>query len=530
MVPCVAGPKRPHDNVPLTSLKKDFVGCLGAKRGFKGFGLKEEQVPQTFTVEAEGKTYEVRHGSLAIAAITSCTNTSNPTVMIAAGLLAKKALEFGLSTPAYVKTSLAPGSKVVTEYLKSAGLQTYLDALGFHLVGYGCTTCVGNSGEVHPGMQAASDKGIVTAAILSGNRNFEGRVHLSCKANYLASPPLVVAGAIAGTVGIDFYNEPLGIGTGGKEVFLRDVWPSADEVAAVVRLHVRPDMFREVYSRIAEGSLAWDALEAPQGQMYHWDPKSTYIAKSPFLDGVTKSASNLELQVTNDAYCLLLLGDSVTTDHISPVSTIMPDTPAARYLSDAGVGKKDWSNFGARRGNAEVMVRGTFANPQITNQLLGGEVGPRTVHVPTDEVLHVFDAAERYRKESADLVVIAGSDYGTGSSRDWAAKGTRLLGVKAVIARSFERIHRSNLVGMGIVPLAFKSGDDAAKLGITGLERFSVKLPKVLQPGCDVEVTVSVAGKHKLSFITTLRLDTTIEITYYQHGGILPYVMRELLD
>jgi aconitate hydratase len=529
VVPCVAGPKRPHDYVALSSLKQDFVGCLASKRGFKGFGLKEEQVSQTFTVEADGQKYEVTHGSLAVAAITSCTNTSNPMVMIAAGLLAKRAFELGLSTPAYVKTSLAPGSKVVTEYLKSAGLEKYLDALGFHLVGYGCTTCVGNSGEVHPGMQAASDEGIVTAAILSGNRNFEGRVHLSCKANYLASPPLVVAGAIAGTVGVDFYKEPLGIGNRGKEVFLRDVWPSADEVESVMRAHVRPEMFRDVYGQIAEGSLTWEALEAPKGQMYCWDLKSTYIAKSPFLEGVPKEVSDLNLQVTDDAYCLLLLGDSITTDHISPVSKIMPGTPAARYLSDAGVDKKDWSNFGARRGNAEVMVRGTFANPQIINQLLGGEVGPRTVHVPTGDVLHVYDAAQRYQKEDADLVVIAGSDYGTGSSRDWAAKGTQLLGVKAVIARSFERIHRSNLVGMGIVPLAFHNGDDAVKLGLTGLERFAVKLPKDLQPGCDVEVTVSAADKSKRNFMTTLRLDTSVEITYYQHGGILPYVMRDLL-
>jgi len=508
VVPCVAGPKRPQDRVPMVDLKKDFVSSLTGERGPKGFGLSQDQAEAPTLVNGT----EVRHGTLAIAAITSCTNTSNPAVLLAAGLVAKKAVALGLSTPEHVKTSLAPGSRVVTKYLEAAGLQESLDTLGFHTVGYGCTTCMGNSGEVEPLMQAASDQGVVTAAVLSGNRNFEGRVHLSVKANYLASPPLVVATALAGRVDIDFETEPLGQGTDGP-VYLRDVWPSPEDVDNAVTAFVKPGMFQEVYGDIS-GNDAWNELEAPSGTTYAWDPQSTYITRPPFLDR--------KQTPIGEAYCLLLLGDSVTTDHISPVSVIKTG-PAFDYLSQCGVANKDMSSFGARRANSDVMVRGTFANPRISNRLVG-ETGPQTVHVPSGEVMHVFDASERYRAEGHDLVVVAGREYGTGSSRDWAAKGTALLGVRAVLAESFERIHRSNLVGMGVLPLAFEGVE---QVGLTGRERFHIDLPEVPTSGMSVNVTASLNGQSK-TFPATVRLDTDMEVIYWKHGGIMPYVLSTL--
>lgn len=508
VVPCVAGPKRPQDRVPVAGLKQDFDASLTGEHGPKGFGLSEDQAAAPTVVNGT----EVRHGALAIAAITSCTNTSNPAVLLAAGLVAKKAVALGLSTPGHVKTSLAPGSRVVTKYLEAAGLQGSLDELGFHTVGYGCTTCMGNSGEVDPLMQAASDQGVVTAAILSGNRNFEGRVHLSVKANYLASPPLVVATALAGRVDIDFGAEPLGQGRDGP-VYLRDVWPTPEEVDSAVTAFVKPGMFQEVYGT-AGGSEAWDALEAPAGTTYAWDPSSTYIARPPFLD--RRQAP------IGEAHCLLLLGDSVTTDHISPVSVIKSG-PAFDYLRGCGVAGGDMSSFGARRANAEVMVRGTFANPRISNRL-ADEPGPRTLHIPSGQSMHVYEAAERYRADGHDLVVVAGKEYGTGSSRDWAAKGTALLGVRAVLAESFERIHRSNLVGMGVLPLTFEG---AERLGLTGRERFVIDLPEVPVSGATVSVTASVDGKSK-TFQATVRLDTEMEVAYWKHGGIMPYVLSTL--
>jgi len=506
VVPCVAGPKRPQDLIPLPKLKQDFDSALTNAVGHKGFGL--DQTTASTPVVVEGAA--VTHGQLAIAAITSCTNTSNPSVLMAAGLLAEKAVSLGLSTPAHVKTSLAPGSTVVTRYLEAAGLQEHLDTLGFHTVGYGCTTCMGNSGEVVPLMQAASDQGAITAAVLSGNRNFEGRVHLSVKANYIASPPLVVAAALAGRI-IDFETEPLGQGKAGP-VFLRDVWPSPEAVGVAVTKFVRPEMFREVYGSL-KGGERWEALEAGEGLTYAWDPESTYITRPPFLDR--------HQTPIGEAYCLLLLGDSVTTDHISPVSPIRGG-PAFDHLSERGVKAKDMSSFGARRGNSDVMVRGTFANPRVANQLVE-KSGPWTLHVPSRETVGIFEASQRYQEAGQDLIVVAGKEYGTGSSRDWAAKGTALLGVRAVLAKSFERIHRSNLVGMGVLPLAFEGAEE---VGLNGLEKFSLRLPEKLAPGAAVEVVaIAEDGKSKKSFTAKLRLDTEMEIVYWRHGGILPYVL-----
>eukprot|EP00929_Paragymnodinium_shiwhaense_P000749 TRINITY_DN100985_c0_g1_i1.p1 TRINITY_DN100985_c0_g1~~TRINITY_DN100985_c0_g1_i1.p1 ORF type:complete len:914 (+),score=133.82 TRINITY_DN100985_c0_g1_i1:100-2841(+) len=509
VVPCVAGPKRPQDRVPLPKLKEDFTTCLTAERGIKGFGLSEEEVARPVQT-ASGD--EVRHGQLAIAAITSCTNTSNPSVLIGAGLVAKKAVEKGLSVPPHVKTSLAPGSRVVTKYLEAAGLQTHLDSIGFQTVGYGCTTCMGNSGEVKPIMQEASDSGAITAAVLSGNRNFEGRVHLSVKAAYLASPPLVVAAALSGRVDIDFEMEPLGQGTDGP-VYLRDIWPTPEEIDATVAQFVRPDMFKDVYSTIQQSSI-WDKLEAPKGVNFQWQPDSTYITRPPFLD---KQQSPMR-----EAFCLLLMGDSVTTDHISPVSSIKTG-PAFEYLQGQGVGKQDMSSFGARRGNSNVMVRGTFANPRVFNQLVG-EAGPQTVHIPSGETMHVFDASQRYQADGHDLIVIAGEEYGTGSSRDWAAKGTSMLGIRAVLAKSFERIHRSNLVGMGVLPLAFEG---ASELGLTGREKYQIHMPSRLSPGTTVQITAT-GESSQINFEATVRLDTDMEVEYWQQGGIMQYVLGTL--
>ncbi|KAI3755873.1 hypothetical protein L1987_55682 [Smallanthus sonchifolius] len=525
--PCISGPKRPHDRVPIKDMKADWHSCLDNKVGFKGFAVPKEAQGKVVSFPFHGQTAELKHGSVVIAAITSCTNTSNPSVMLGAGLVAKKACELGLEVKPWVKTSLAPGSGVVTKYLLKSGLQKYLDQQGFNIVGYGCTTCIGNSGDLDESVSAAiTDNDIVAAAVLSGNRNFEGRVHPLTRANYLASPPLVVAYALAGTVDIDFEKQPIGTTKDGKSVYFKDVWPSNEEIAEVVQSSVLPDMFKSTYEAITQGNPMWNKLSVPSSSLYSWDPNSTYIHEPPYFKDMTMDPPGPH--GVKDAYCLLNFGDSITTDHISPAGSIHKDSPAAKYLLDRGVDRKDFNSYGSRRGNDEVMARGTFANIRIVNKLLNGEVGPKTIHIPTGEKLSVFDVAMRYKEAGQDTIVLAGAEYGSGSSRDWAAKGPMLQGVKAVIAKSFERIHRSNLVGMGIVPLCFKAGEDADTLGLTGHERYTIDLPSKasdIKPGQDVTVTTN-NGK---SFTCTIRFDTQVELTYFDHGGILPYVIRNLI-
>ncbi|PUZ72230.1 hypothetical protein GQ55_2G377200 [Panicum hallii var. hallii] len=525
--PCVSGPKRPHDRVALKDMKADWHACLSNKVGFKGFGVPKEQQDKVVKLSFHGKPAEIRHGSVVIAAITSCTNTSNPSVMLGAGLVAKKACELGLEVNPWIKTSLAPGSGAVTKYLQKSGLQKYLDNLGFNLIGYGCTTCIGNSGELDEDVaKAITDNDIIAAAVLSGNRNFEGRIHALVRANYLASPPLVVAYALAGTVDIDFEEEPIGKGRDGNDVYFKDIWPSNEEIAEVEQSSVLPDMFRSTYEAITQGNPMWNQLSVPKAKRFPWDPNSTYIHDPPFFKDITPTPPGP--RSVENAYCLLKFGDSITTDHISPAGSIPRDSPAGKYLLERGVQPKDFNSYGSRRGNDEVMARGTFANIRIVNRLLNGEVGPKTVHVPTGEKLFVFDAAMRYKADGYHTIVLAGEEYGSGSSRDWAAKGPMLLGVKAVIAKSFETIHRSNLVGMGVIPLCFKPGEDADSLGLTGHERFTIRLPSnvsEIQPGQDVEV-VTDSGK---SFTCKLRIDTLVELAYFDHGGILHYVLRNLV-
>ncbi|KAJ7554965.1 hypothetical protein O6H91_05G017500 [Diphasiastrum complanatum] len=526
--PCVSGPKRPHDRVPLREMKDDWHSCLNNKVGFKGFGIPKEHQDTVAKFDFYGEPAELRHGDVVIAAITSCTNTSNPTVMLGAGLVAKKATELGLKVKPWVKTSLAPGSGVVTKYLQKSGLTKYLDQQGFNLVGYGCTTCIGNSGELHESVGSTiTENDVVAAAVLSGNRNFEGRVHPLTRANYLASPPLVVAYAFAGTVDIDFEKEPIGISETGKEVFLRDIWPTSEEIAIIAGTSVLPEMFKSTYETITKGNKMWNELSAPAGALYSWDPESTYVHEPPFFKTMTRKPPGVH--GVKDAHVLLNFGDSITTDHISPAGNINKDSPAAKYLMERGVDRRDFNSYGSRRGNDEVMARGTFANIRIVNKFLKGEVGPKTIHIPSGEKLYIYDAAKRYQEEGKDLIILAGAEYGSGSSRDWAAKGPYLQGVKAVIAKSFERIHRSNLVGMGIIPLCFKPGQDADSLGLTGYEKFSINLPsdiKEINPGQDISVTTD-SGKQ---FTCTLRFDTQVEITYFEHGGILHYVLRQLLE
>ncbi|XP_004517086.1 aconitate hydratase, cytoplasmic isoform X1 [Cicer arietinum] len=525
--PCISGPKRPHDRVPLKEMKADWHACLDNKVGFKGFAIPKEAQEKVAKFDFHGQPAELKHGSVVIAAITSCTNTSNPSVMLGAGLVAKKAHELGLRIKPWVKTSLAPGSGVVTKYLLQSGLQKYLNEQGFHIVGFGCTTCIGNSGDLDESVASAiSENDIVAAAVLSGNRNFEGRVHPLTRANYLASPPLVVAYALAGTVDIDFEKEPIGTGKDGKNVFLRDIWPSTEEIAETVQSSVLPEMFRSTYEAITKGNPMWNQLQVPANTLYSWDSNSTYIHEPPYFKNMTMDPPGPH--GVKDAYCLLNFGDSITTDHISPAGSINKDSPAAKYLLERGVERKDFNSYGSRRGNDEVMARGTFANIRLVNKLLNGEVGPKTVHIPTGDKLYVFDAAMRYMTSGQDTIVLAGAEYGSGSSRDWAAKGPMLLGVKAVIAKSFERIHRSNLVGMGIIPLCYKSGEDADTLGLTGHERYTIDLPSKIseiRPGQDVKVTTD-NGK---SFTCIVRFDTEVELAYFNHGGILPYVIRNLI-
>ena len=536
VVPSIAGPKRPQDRVPLSTAKatwrKALVAMLGDKCGsdasaiaaWTSEGGSPGEAPgaaaTTREVTTDRGTFTLRHGSVVIAAITSCTNTSNPTVLIAAGLLARRAAERGLSVKPWVKTSLAPGSQVVTSYLQDAGLMEDLEKLGFYLVGYGCTTCIGNSGPVHEAIASAvKDGDLVVASALSGNRNFEGRVNPSVRANYLASPPLVVAYALAGTMDIDFATEPLGTGSDGKPVFLRDLWPAPQEVAASVRTHVRREQFVEKYAHILDGDDTWRALQVPAGDTYAWDAASTYIRRPSFFENLRPEPA----PVTDlaGARCLALLGDSVTTDHISPAGNIAKGSPAAAYLEAHGVQPKDFNQYGARRGNHEVMVRGTFANIRLKNLMVPGVEGGFTRHLPDGAQMSIYDAAMAYQREGVPLVVLAGAEYGTGSSRDWAAKGTFLLGVKAVIVESFERIHRSNLIGMGILPLQFADGASVESLGLTGEEVFDIAGMSQLSPKKKLTVT---AGKKSFSVIA--RVDTPQECEYFAHGGILQYVMR----
>ena len=563
VTPSIAGPKRPQDRIPLASAQHAFRAVLGRyapagpppvgldASGAESFpasdpiavtGNRDGDKPASFAGRAGpprrprqpvkatlsgGQSEELDHGAVVIAAITSCTNTSNPDVMIAAALLAKKAAQRGLAPKPWVKTSLAPGSRVVMDYYDRAGLTPYLDKLGFSLVGYGCTTCIGNSGPLIPAVSAAIAEGnLAVCSVLSGNRNFEGRIHPETKLNYLASPPLVVAYALAGTMDTDLVADPLGTGSDGQPVYLRDIWPSAAEIGEVIASCLRPEMYISEYAEVFAGDERWRSLPVPAGDTFAWDPSSTYVRRPPFFDGLAPEPG--PLAGIEDARVLALLGDSVTTDHISPAGAIKADSPAGGYLIEHGVQPRDFNSYGSRRGNHEVMIRGTFANIRLRNQLAPGTEGGFTRHLPSGEQMTIFDAAQRYAAEDVPLLVIAGREYGSGSSRDWAAKGTALLGVRAVLAVSFERIHRSNLIGMGVLPLQFAPGQDATSLGLTGEETYAVRglagageVPRT--------VTVAAAGPGGIrEFAATVRIDTPAEAAYYRHGGILPYVLRDL--
>ncbi|WP_126428172.1 aconitate hydratase AcnA [Brevibacillus marinus] len=531
VVPSLAGPRRPQDRVELTAMKETFQNSLRAPIDKGGFGLPEEKIAaQAEVVHPNGEKSVLKTGSIVIAAITSCTNTSNPSVMLGAGLVAKKAVEKGLKKPAYVKSSLAPGSRVVTQYLKDAGLQEYLDQLGFHTVGYGCTTCIGNSGPLPEEIsKAIVENDLTVAAVLSGNRNFEGRIHALVKANYLASPPLVIAYALAGTVDIDLTKDPIGTGKDGQPVYLKDIWPTPQEIAEATKKAMNPEFFRAEYEHVFTANQRWNEIETPAGDLYAWDENSTYIQEPPFFKNLTNEPG----QITNitGARAIALLGDSVTTDHISPAGNIAPNSPAARYLQEKGVERKDFNSYGSRRGNHEVMMRGTFANIRIRNQMAPGTEGGVTTYLPTGEVLSIYDASMKYQASNTPLVVLAGKEYGTGSSRDWAAKGTFLLGIKAVIAESYERIHRSNLVGMGVLPLQFANGESWRSLGITGKETFDIiGLDDDIQPGQTAKVKATREDGSTFEFDVIVRLDSTVEIDYYKNGGILQTVLRQLMD
>jgi aconitate hydratase len=574
VVPCIAGPSRPQDRVALDDGKAAFRAALPASippagrpvgfdelplnirpaspeaasaqsfpasdppsagAGASGVGAPDAPAQRNLgdetadrpraaeVVDRGGESFTLDHGHVVIAAITSCTNTSNPTVMLAAGLLAQHAVQRGLSVKPWVKTSLAPGSQVVMDYYAAAGLIEPLERLGFNLVGFGCTTCIGNSGPLPADVaRAVADGGLAVASVLSGNRNFEGRINSDVRMNYLMSPPLVVAYALAGTVDIDLTNEPLGTSTDGADVYLRDIWPSREEVGATLATAVRSDMFTDTYSTVFDGDERWRSLDTPSGERFVWEPASTYVRQPPFLTGISAEPSPLPADVVG-ARVLANLGDSVTTDHISPAGAIAADSPAGRWLLEQGVQRGDFNSYGSRRGNHEVMIRGTFANGRIRNQLAGGTEGGVTVHLPDGEQMSIYDAAVRYRDEGVALVVLAGKEYGSGSSRDWAAKGTALLGVRAVLAESFERIHRSNLIDMGVLPLQYVDGESAAALGLTGREQFDLIGTDISE--LPASVTVRADGGE---FQTEVRIDTAMELDYYRHGGILPYVLRSL--
>ncbi len=516
--PTLAGPKRPQDRVPLSKAKSGFAESLAAAKA------AEKRV----AVQNNGDRFELTHGSVVIAAITSCTNTSNPSLMIGAGLLAKNAVERGLVSKPWVKTSLAPGSKVVTEYLNKSGLMPYLEALRFHLVGYGCTTCIGNSGPLPEKIGAAiKDNGLVAAAVLSGNRNFEGRVHPLVRANYLASPPLVVAYALAGTMDLDLTSEPLGNGKDGKPVFLRDIWPSPQAVEKVLQASVSTEMYHSSYGQVFSGDQNWNAIRVPEGELYAWDDSSTYIKNPPYFENFTAEPG--DISDIRGARVLAVLGDSVTTDHISPAGSIPKDSPAGKYLIANGVQPLDFNSYGARRGNHEVMMRGTFANIRLKNLLAPGTEGGVTLHLGTNQTLSIYDAAMKYRDEGTPLIILGGKEYGSGSSRDWAAKGPRLLGVRAVIAESFERIHRSNLVGMGVLPLEYSAGQNRDSLGLSGTETYEISgLDKKFAPRKKLTVHARANDRSQNEFTVVARVDTPEEISYFRHGGILQYVLRQL--
>ncbi len=547
--PSLAGPRRPQDRVPLADAKEAFIESLDTFGVGYANGSYDKEVADSFPAsdpptgdgvadeEAEaahvgtvakkrvpvpGEDYALEHGSVVIAAITSCTNTSNPSVMIGAGLLARNAVERGLQRKPWVKSSLAPGSKVVTEYYRTSGLDRYLDELGFNTVGYGCTTCIGNSGPLPEPISAAVAEGeLVVCSVLSGNRNFEARIHGEVKANYLASPPLVVAYALAGRMDVDLLNEPLGQGSDGEDVFLRDIWPAQEEIDRVIGESVKGEMFSSTYADVFTGDERWTSLETPEGELYEWDPESTYVRLPPYFQGMAREPGSVD--DIHGARCLVVLGDSVTTDHISPAGSIRPDSPAGTYLKEHGVERRDFNSYGSRRGNHEVMVRGTFANVRLKNLLVPGSEGTWTAHRPDGEEASIFEVAERYRSEGVPTIVIAGKEYGSGSSRDWAAKGPNLLGVRAVIAESYERIHRSNLLMMGILPLQFVDGESRESLGLTGREEFAIEGIENAEAS---EVTVRADGR---DFRARVRLDTPREREYLRHGGILPYVLRRLL-
>ncbi|WP_080832904.1 aconitate hydratase AcnA [Cohnella massiliensis] len=530
IVPSLAGPKRPQDRVELTNMKKEFNEIIRTPIDKGGYGLTDEKIAQKAEVHHKnGKKSELTTGAVVIAAITSCTNTSNPSVMLGAALVAKKAVERGLTKPEYVKSSLTPGSLVVTDYLRKAGLLPYLEKIGFYVAGYGCATCIGNSGPLPDEVsQAIADNDLTVAAVLSGNRNFEGRVHAQVKANYLASPPLVVAYALAGTVNIDLANDPIGFGKDNEPVYLKDIWPTNDEIQEAIRQSLSPDMFRAKYENVFTQNEQWNQIPVPQGELYEWDPKSTYIANPPFFTDLGSEPG--DIADIKSANVLALLGDSVTTDHISPAGNIKADSPAGLYLTEHGVAKKDFNSYGSRRGNHEVMMRGTFANIRIRNQVAPGTEGGVTTYLPTGEVMSIYDASMKYQNEKKNLVVIAGKEYGTGSSRDWAAKGTFLLGVKAVIAESFERIHRSNLVGMGVLPLQFQNGQSWKTLGITGRETFDIAgLSNDVQPGQTLTVKATREDGSTFEFPVTVRLDSMVDVDYYRNSGILQTVLRQML-
>jgi len=536
--PSVAGPKRPQDRVDLESLGQTFRSLLSKPAAEGGYGKDPESLAEKVTVSMNGKeptghpekSGPIGHGSVLIAAITSCTNTSNPSVMLGAGLLAKKAVERGMKVNPTVKTSLAPGSRVVTDYLQKTGLQPYLDKLGFNIVGYGCTTCIGNSGPLHPNIeQALSDKDFVAASVLSGNRNFEARVHQSIKANFLMSPPLVVAFALTGRVDVDLAHEPIGQDKDGSDVYLRDIWPTLQEIRATMETALSPEVFRRLYADFASQNPKWNEISSSTGQLYQWDEDSNYIHEPPFFADFSMEPGRIEDIV--DARPLGIFGDSVTTDHISPAGAIKQSSPAGQYLVSRGVQPIDFNSYGSRRGNDLVMTRGTFANVRIKNLMMPGVEGGVTKHYPSGDQLSIYEASVRYQEQKIPLIVIAGHEYGTGSSRDWAAKGTRLLGVKVVIAESFERIHRSNLVGMGVLPLQFAEGTNARSLKLDGSEMFSViGLSDEIRPRQKVRFRIKRKDGQIEEIDAILRIDTPIEVDYYRHGGILPYVLRELLS
>jgi len=526
----LAGPKRPQDRVPLREMKRAFQSVLTRPVREGGYELTPEKVARKGMIGTNGGRIELGHGAVVIAAITSCTNTSNPSVMIAAGLLAKKAVERGLRVKPYVKTSLAPGSRVVTEYLARAGLLEALEKLGFNVVGYGCTTCIGNSGPL-PGevAKAITSADLVAAAVLSGNRNFEGRIHPYVRANYLASPPLVVAYALAGTVDIDLVHEPLGLDEEGRPVYLQEIWPSSEQIQRVISQALLPQMFAEKYAEVFNGNPTWNAIQAGEGELYQWDENSTYIQEPPFFENLRREVGHI--QDIHGARVLALLGDSITTDHISPAGAIPADSPAGRYLLERGVSVRDFNSYGSRRGNDRVMTRGTFANIRLKNRLLPGVEGGVTLHLPDGEQMSIYDAAMKYKEEGVPLIIIAGKEYGTGSSRDWAAKGTLLLGVRAVIAESFERIHRSNLVGMGVLPLQFMPGENADLLGLDGREIYHIEgLTDDMPPQSQVTVRAEKEQGAQVVFKAIARLNTPIEMEYYRNGGILHTVLRRLLE